>query len=216
MTIRVLLVDDEDLVRAGLRAILNAKGDIEVVGEAVDGAVVVPLVRDCRPDVILMDIRMPLVDGIQATRDLRRRLPQSPPVIIITTFGEDENVYAALQAGAQGFLLKRSAPQEIVDAVRLVARGDSLLFPVALRSLAGRFATATPTDRHTLDKLTLREREVLLLIARGRTNSEVARELNLGIQTIKTHVSSILRKLQARDRVQAVIVAYEAGMVPLV
>ncbi|MGY1649609.1 response regulator [Geodermatophilus sp. SYSU D01119] len=213
MTIRVLLVDDEELVRGGLRAILDARDDIEVVGEAADGAVVVPLVARLRPDVVVMDIRMPLVDGIQATRDLRRRLADPPRVLVVTTFGEDENVHAALSAGADGFLPKRARPAEIADAVRVVARGESLLFPAAIRGLAARSLPAIP--RREAPELTSRERDVLVLMARGLSNGEIAAELYLGLQTVKTHVSALLRKLGARDRTQAVIAAYESGLVPL-
>ena len=213
MTVRVLLVDDEELVRGGLRAILAAADDVEVVGEAADGAVLVPLVASLRPDVVLMDLRMPLVDGIAATRDLHRRLPDPPKILVVTTFGDDENVYAALHAGADGFLPKRTPPGEIVDAVRLVARGDSLLFPAAIRALAARHAPGA--GRGTGPDLTPREADILRLMARGRSNAEIAGELYLGLQTVKTHVSSLLRKLGARDRTQAVIAAYESGLVPL-
>jgi DNA-binding NarL/FixJ family response regulator len=211
MTVRVLLVDDEELVRGGLRAVLHARDGIEVVGEAADGAVVVPLAARLRPDVVVMDIRMPLVDGIQATRDLRRRLPEPPRVLVVTTFGEDENVYAALSAGADGFLPKRARPAEIVDAVQVVARGESLLFPAAIRSLAARHAPAAPA--RGAPELTPREQEILRLVARGLSNGEIAAELYLGLQTVKTHVSALLRKLGARDRTQAVIAAYESGLV---
>ena len=215
MTVRVLIVDDEELVRSGLRAILDAREDIEVVGEAADGAVVVPLVARVRPDVVLMDIRMPLVDGIQATRDLRRRLTEPPRILIVTTFGEDENVYAALHAGADGFLAKRARPTEIADAVRIVARGESLLFPAAIRGLAARQGVGRSAPDRAVPDLTPRERDILLLMARGQSNAEIADELYLGLQTVKTHVSSLLRKLMARDRTQAVIAAYESGLVPL-
>jgi len=212
VTVRVLLVDDEALVRGGLRAVLDAAAGIEVVGEAADGAVVVPVIGQLRPDVVLMDIRMPLVDGIQATRDIRRRVPVPPKVLVVTTFGDDENVYAALHAGADGFLPKRSRPAEIVDAVRLVARGDSLLFPAAIRALA---AGRAPREgaRGAVPALTPREADILGLVARGLSNGEIAEELYLGLQTVKTHVSSLLRKLGARDRTQAVIAAYESGLV---
>ena len=213
MTVRVLLVDDEELVRSGLRAILAARDDVEVVGEAADGAVVVPTVAALRPDVVVMDIRMPLVDGIEATRALRRRYERLPRVLVLTTFGDDENVYAALHAGADGFLPKRARPEEIVDAVRIVARGESLLFPAAIRSLAADRAGAG--DAAPRVAVTDREAEVLRLMARGLSNAEIAAELYLGLQTVKTHVSSLLRKLGARDRTQAVIAAYESGLVPL-
>jgi DNA-binding NarL/FixJ family response regulator len=215
MTVRVLLVDDEELVRSGLRTILDAQDDIEVVGEAADGAVVVPLVASLRPDVVVLDIRMPLVDGIQTTRDLRRKLENAPRVLILTTFGDDENVYAALHAGADGFLPKRARPAEIVDAVRVVAGGESLLFPAAIRSLAARHAAPGARAGTAVHDLTPREREILRLMARGLSNAEIADELFLGLQTVKTHVSSLLRKLGARDRTQAVIAAYDSGLVPL-
>jgi DNA-binding NarL/FixJ family response regulator len=215
VTVRVLLVDDEELVRSGLRTILEAQNDIEVVGEAADGAVVVPLVASLRPDVVVLDIRMPLLDGLQATRDLHRKLKSPPRVLILTTFGDDENVYAALHAGADGFLAKRARPAEIVEAVRIVARGESLLFPAAIRSLAARHATDRARTGTAVHDLTPREREILRLMARGLSNAEIADELFLGLQTVKTHVSSLLRKLGARDRTQAVIAAYDSGLVPL-
>jgi DNA-binding NarL/FixJ family response regulator len=215
VTVRVLLVDDEELVRSGLRAILGAAGDIEVVGEAADGAVLLPLVASLQPDVVVLDLRMPLVDGIRATRDLRRRHPDTPKVLVVTTFSDEENVYAALHAGADGFLPERARPAEIVDAVRVVARGDSLLFPAAIRSLAAQRARPGRMDRVAVADLTARETEILRLMARGRSNGEIAAELYLGLQTVKTHVSSLLRKLGARDRTQAVITAYESGLVPL-
>ncbi|QKW05322.1 response regulator transcription factor [Streptomyces sp. NA04227] len=211
----VLLVDDEPLVRAGLRAVLQAADGIEVVGEAQDGASVVPLVRQLRPDVVAMDVRMPLMDGIEATRAVLKTVPEPPKVLVITTFEEDELVYEALRAGAAGFLLKRARPAEIVHAVRLVAEGDSLLFPAAVRSLAARYAARSEATPAVLpgSQLTEREAEVLRLMARGLSNAEIAAQLVLGTETVKSHVSGVLAKLGARDRTQAVIAAYESGFV---
>lgn len=213
MPLTVLLVDDEPLVRAGLRAILEAQSDITVCGEADDGAAVLPLVRELRPDVVAMDVRMPLMDGIEATRTVLRSVPDPPRILVVTTFEQDEYVYRALRAGADGFLLKRAVPAEIVHAVRLVAEGESLLFPAAMRELAA--AHGNPEARAALERagLTEREREVLRLVARGLTNAEIAGDLYLGTETVKTHVSSLLTKLGARDRTQAVIAAYESGFV---
>ncbi|WP_329019249.1 response regulator transcription factor [Streptomyces sp. NBC_00690] len=213
MPISVLLVDDEPLVRAGLRAVLEAQSDIEVVGEAADGAAVIPLVRRLRPDVVAMDVRMPLLDGIEATRAVLRTVDNPPKIIVITTFENDEYVYEALRAGADGFLLKRSRPVEIVNAVRLVAEGESLLFPAAVRALAAEYGTSTA--RATMQRAALTEREaaVLRLMARGMSNAEIAAQLVVGTETVKTHVSSVLAKLGARDRTQAVIAAYESGFV---
>ncbi|MGW0736813.1 response regulator transcription factor [Streptomyces sp. NPDC002851] len=217
MPVTVLLVDDEPLVRAGLRAVLEAQPDIEVVGEAADGASVIPLVRQLRPDVVAMDVRMPLMDGIEATRAVLRTVPQPPKIVVITTFENDEYVYEALRAGADGFLLKRSRPAEIVHAVRLVAEGESLLFPAAVRSLADSYGTAygNPQARDALDRAGLTEREsaVLRLMARGLSNAEIAAQLVVGTETVKSHVSAVLAKLGARDRTQAVIAAYESGFV---
>jgi DNA-binding NarL/FixJ family response regulator len=208
---RVLLVDDDALIRAGVRAVLGAEPDLEVAGEAADGAEVVPLARRLRPDVVLMDVRMPAVDGIRAT-ELLLRAAEAPRVLVLTTFENDEYVYDALRAGASGFLLKRVPPQEIVDAVRLVARGESLLFPASIRRLAAQYAPAAAA-RPALPDLTSREAEVLALVAAGRTNAEIATELVLGVETVKTHVANLLAKLGARDRTQAVIAAYESGFV---
>ncbi|MFI8371321.1 response regulator [Streptomyces sp. NPDC085466] len=217
MVIKVLLVDDEPLVRAGLRAVLAAQPDIEVVGEAADGAAVIPLVRSLRPDVVAMDVRMPLMDGIEATRAVLRSVDSPPKILVVTTFENDEYVYGALRAGADGFLLKRARPAEIVHAVRLVAEGDSLLFPAAVRDLAASYAQDGPANEahETLlrARLTDREEDVLRLMARGLSNAEIAARLVVGTETVKSHVSAVLAKLGARDRTQAVIVAYESGFV---
>ena len=211
--ISVLLVDDEPLVRAGLRAILESQPDITVIGEAADGAAVVPLVRKLRPDVVAMDVRMPLLDGIEATRTVLRVVDNPPKILVITTFENDEYVYQALRVGANGFLLKRSRPSEIVNAVRLVISGESLLFPAALRSLAAEYGNKTA--RQTMERASLTEREALILrlMARGMSNADIAGQLIIGGETVKSHVSSILGKLGARDRTQAVIAAYESGFV---
>ncbi|MCX5138726.1 MULTISPECIES: response regulator transcription factor [unclassified Streptomyces] len=213
MPVTVLLVDDEPLVRAGLRAVLEAQPDIEVVGEAGDGAAVIPLVRQLRPDVVAMDVRMPLMDGIEATRVVLRTVPEPPKILVVTTFENDEYVYEALRAGADGFLLKRARPAEIVHAVRLVAEGESLLFPAAVRQLAAEYGTSKA--RRVMERASLTEREegVLRLMARGLSNAEIAARLMVGVETVKTHVSAVLAKLGARDRTQAVIAAYESGFV---
>lgn len=210
----LLLVDDEPLVRAGLRAILDAEPDLEVVGEAGDGSEVPQAVAETRPDVVLMDVRMPRVDGIDATRALMaRERPGSPAptVLVLTTFENDDHVLDALHAGAQGFLLKRARPEEIAQAVRLVARGDSLLFPDAVRRLA---ALRPPSgDALRGAGLTEREGEVLRLVATGMSNAEIAAELYLGVETVRSHVAGVLAKLGVRDRTQAVVRAYESGFV---
>ncbi|MEU3998429.1 response regulator transcription factor [Streptomyces fungicidicus] len=217
MPVTVLLVDDEPLVRAGLRAVLEAQPDIEVVGEAADGAAVIPLVRRLRPDVVAMDVRMPLMDGIEATRALLRSVAAPPKILVVTTFENDKYVYGALRAGADGFLLKRARPAEIVHAVRLVAEGESLLFPASVRRLAAEYGggDGNRAARAALERarLTGREGEVLRLMARGLTNAEIAAKLVVGTETVKSHVSAVLAKLGARDRTQAVIAAYESGFV---
>ncbi|MFH8341804.1 response regulator [Streptomyces sp. AM6-12] len=216
MPVTVLLVDDEPLVRAGLRAVLGAQPDIEVVGEAADGAAVVPLVRGLRPDVVAMDVRMPLLDGIEATRAVLRTVPDPPKILVVTTFEDDEYVYEALRAGADRFLLKRARPAEIVHAVRLVAEGDSLLFPGSVRRLAERYGDGAGRPAQSAlrrARLTEREAEVLRLMARGLSNAEIAARLVVGAETVKSHVSAVLAKLRARDRTQAVIAAYESGFV---
>ncbi|MFC7814272.1 MULTISPECIES: response regulator transcription factor [unclassified Streptomyces] len=217
MPVRVLLVDDEPLVRAGLRAVLEAQPDIEVVGEAADGAAVIPLVRQLRPDVVAMDVRMPLLDGIEATRALLRTMTDPPKILVVTTFENDEYVYEALRAGADGFLLKRARPAEIVHAVRLIAEGESLLFPASVRQLAAEYGDdgGNRAARAVLERAQLTEREgdVLRLMARGLSNAEIAARLVVGTETVKSHVSAVLGKLGARDRTQAVIAAYESGFV---
>ncbi|MGW5466465.1 response regulator transcription factor [Streptomyces chartreusis] len=217
MPVTVLLVDDEPLVRAGLRAVLEAQPDIEVVGEAADGAAVIPLVRQLRPDVVAMDVRMPLLDGIEATRAVLRTVDEPPKILVVTTFENDEYVYEALRAGADGFLLKRATPAEIVHAVRLVAEGESLLFPASVRQLAAQYGDdgGNRAARAQLERarLTEREAEVLRLMARGLSNAEIAARLVVGTETVKSHVSAVLAKLGARDRTQAVITAYESGFV---
>jgi DNA-binding NarL/FixJ family response regulator len=217
MSVTVLLVDDEPLVRAGLRVVLEAQPDIEVVGEAADGAAVIPLVRQLRPDVVAMDVRMPLMDGIEATRAVLRTVEVPPKILVVTTFENDEYVYEALRAGADGFLLKRARPAEIVHAVRLVAEGESLLFPASVRELAATHGEngGNPAARAALERaaLTEREAEVLRLMTRGLSNAEIARRLVVGAETVESHVSSVLAKLGARDRTQAVIMAYESGFV---
>ena len=217
MNLSVVVVDDEPLIRSGLRAIINAEPDLTVVGEAGDGAEVLPVVRRTSPDVVLMDVRMPAVDGIQATRLLLENLDPAPRVLVVTTFENDDYVYDALRAGASGFLLKRTPPDDIIAAIRTVAGSESLLFPEAIRALAlahvGTHASR-PTGRDEY-QLTDREQEVRRVMARGLSNAEIAEELILGLQTVKTHVANVLAKLNARDRTQAVIRAYESGFVPL-
>jgi DNA-binding NarL/FixJ family response regulator len=207
----LLIVDDEELVRTGLRAVLDAQPDLHVLGEAADGAEVPGLVARLRPDVVLMDVRMPAVDGITATRALLRRA-DPPRVLVLTTFGNDGHVYEALRAGAAGFLLKRTRPAEIVQAVRTVAVGESLLFPAAVRELLAGFGPHGG-DRLAGAGLTEREADVLRLVARGLSNAEIATELVVGVETVKTHVGNVLAKLGARDRTQAVVRAYESGFI---
>jgi DNA-binding NarL/FixJ family response regulator len=215
--IRVLLVDDQELVRTGFRMILDAEPDIEVVGEADDGAAAVTAAQGLRPDVVLMDIRMPGVDGIEATRRLcGGSAAGCPRVLILTTFDIDEYVYDALRAGASGFLLKDTPADDLVDGIRGVAAGDALLAPSVTRRLIAEFTARPGTDSvasPTLDRLTQRELEVLAQLARGLSNAEMAEALFVSETTIKTHVSHILTKLELRDRVQAVVVAYESGLV---
>ena len=213
--IRVLLVDDEAMVRVGLRMVLSAEPDIEVVGEASDGEEAQRAALEHRPDVVLMDVRMPRVDGIEAARRVLAECPETR-VVVLTTFGEDAYVEAALRAGVSGFLLKVSPPEQLIQAVRTVAAGGGLLDPAVTLRVIESFAAAPPgrTERSArLDALSEREREVLGLIARGLSNAEIAAALYLGEATVKTHVSNVLLKLGLRDRVQAVVAAYELGLV---
>ena len=211
--IRVLVADDQALMRTGFRMILDAQEDLEVVGEAIDGADAVRQFERLGPDVVVMDVRMPTMDGIEATRRLTSLEPPAR-VLILTTFDLDEYVYEALRAGASGFLLKDRPPEELVAAVRVVASGDALLAPSVTRRLIAEFAKRTPTAaRDELGELTDREREVLVLIARGLSNAEIATALFVAETTVKTHVGHVLSKLRLRDRAQAVVLAYESGLV---
>jgi DNA-binding NarL/FixJ family response regulator len=212
--VRVFLVDDDDLMRAGLRSVLASDEAIEVVGEAADGTEAIESIRRLRPDVALMDIRMPGVDGISATREVLARSPEVR-VVVLTTFEEDDYIFDALGAGASGFLLKRTKPEELIAAIHTVADGDSLLSPSVTRRVIDRMATRpspVATSRQ-LDSLTPREREVLELVGRGLSNREIADSFVIEESTVKTHVKRILMKLGLRDRVQAVIFAYETGMI---
>jgi DNA-binding NarL/FixJ family response regulator len=216
VSVRVLIADDQALVRAGFRKILEADPAIEVVGEAADGLEAVECSRVHVPDVVLMDIRMPGLDGIAATRRLSEELKDGPRVLVLTTFGLEEYVYEALRAGASGFLLKDVPPEQLIDAVHVVARGDALLDPAITRSVIAAFASRPAARRELaerIEELTPRERDVFALVARGLSNAEIAGELVVGDGTVKTHVAHLLLKLGLRDRVQAVIYAYEAGVV---
>jgi DNA-binding NarL/FixJ family response regulator len=212
--IRVLIADDQALVRTGFRVILDAEPDLQVVGEAADGREAVDLVQQKRPDVVLMDIRMPNLDGIEATRHLTA-LPRAPRVLMLTTFDLDQYVYEALRAGASGFLLKDAGADELLHGVRVVAAGEALLSPSITRRLIADYARRPPASEQpaALAELTPRELEVLRLLARGLSNREIARELVLGEATVKTHVARVFQKLDLHDRAQAVVLAYETGLV---
>ncbi|MEU5724087.1 response regulator transcription factor [Micromonospora sp. NPDC047738] len=215
MSVRVVIADDQDLIRAGLTMIIDARPDLTVVGEAADGVEAVAVVNRTRPDVVLMDVRMPRQDGIAATREL---VAAGNParVVMLTTFDLDEHVYAALRAGASAFLLKDTRPADLAEAVRVVARGEALLAPTVTRRLLDRFADRLPGPAATparLAALTAREVEVLTLTARALSNAEIAERLFLSTATVKTHVSAILTKLGLRDRIQAVVFAYDVGLV---
>lgn len=222
MTIRVLVVDDQALVRGGFRTILDSEPGIEVVGEAADGASAIEAVAELDPDVVCMDVQMPGVDGLAATRRIVAANGERPAVLVLTTFNREDYLFQALEAGASGFLLKNSSPEQLIEAVQVVARGDALLAPELTRRVieaaARRATTPAPADptRPTpaeLDALTEREREVLGLLAEGRSNAEIAAVLWVGEATVKSHVSKVLQKLGLRDRVHAVVYAYEHGVV---
>jgi DNA-binding NarL/FixJ family response regulator len=217
MSVRVLLVDDQALIRAGFRMILEAEEDIEVVGESADGTQAIDSVKRLAPDVVLMDIRMPEMDGIEATRRIAAMGAESPVrVLMLTTFDLDEYVYDALRAGASGFLLKDVPADQLVAGIRLVASGEALLAPSVTRRLIEEFSRTPPSQRTltpSMEELTPRELEVFRLLARGMSNAEIARELVVSETTVKTHVARVLMKLGVRDRVQAVVLAYESGVV---
>ena len=218
MTIRVVVADDQGMVRSGFSILLNAQPDIEVVGEAVNGQEAIARVAELRPDVILMDVRMPVLDGLQATRQITAAGDGAPKVLVLTTFDLDDYVYEALRSGASGFLGKGSRPDVLIEAIRTVARGDSLLSPAATRGLIARFLSmadrAPAAMPALLDALTEREREIVALVATGMSNAEIAEQLTLSPLTVKTHANHAMTKLGARDRAQLVVLAYQAGLTP--
>ena len=217
MTIRVVLADDQAMVRAGFRLIVESEDNIAVVGEAEDGAAAVSIVESTHPDIVLMDIQMPVIDGLEATRRIVRSSEGARPirVLVLTTFERDDYIFEAIRAGASGFLLKNAPPEDLIAAIRIVAQGDALLAPSVTRRVIEEFVrTPNSTLRSNLNgALTEREVEVLELIAKGRSNAEIAGELFVGEATVKTHVSNVLTKLNLRDRIQAVVYAYESGFV---
>lgn len=212
--IELVIADDQQLVRSGFGMIIGAEPDMSVIGEATDGAEAVRLVRSLRPDIVLMDVQMPGTDGLEATAEITA-MADGPRVIILTTFERDDYVFTALRNGASGFLLKNAPPETLIEAIRTVASGDALLAPSVTRRLVEEFARrpGAPIPSEVADRLTDREREVLVLLARGMTNAEIADDLFVGEATVKTHVSNVLTKLGLRDRVQAVVFAYENGVV---
>jgi DNA-binding NarL/FixJ family response regulator len=212
MTVRVLLADDQALVRGGFRMILDARPDIEVVGEAANGREAIDQTAELGPDVVLMDIRMPVLDGLEATRRIVSSA-STTRIVVLTTYDADDSVFAALRAGASGFLLKDALPAELVEAVRVVARGDALLAPSVTRRLLDRMVAPAAGRPAELRELTEREQEVLRLVASALSNAEIAERLSVSETTVKSHVSAVLRKLGLRDRVQAVVLAYEVGLV---
>ena len=215
MTVRVVIADDQGMVRSGFTTLLNSEPDIEVVGEAVNGEEAITRAAQLRPDVMLMDVRMPVLDGLQATRQITA-MTGAPKILVLTTFDLDDYVYQALRWGASGFLLKDASARELADAVRVIAAGDALLSPGVTKRLIAEFArmgAPRGPSRKSLQNLTERESEVLALVARGMSNAEIASRLFVAEQTIKTHVSRILMKLSLRDRTQAVVLAYETGLV---
>ncbi|WP_188193031.1 response regulator [Nonomuraea sp. SYSU D8015] len=213
MGIRIVIADDQAMVRAGLRMVVDSDPGMEVVGEAADGREAIAVARRTRPDIVLMDISMPRLDGLSAAKELLDA-PAPPKIITLTTFDTDENLYAALRAGTSGFLLKVSPPEQLLEAIRVVHAGDALLDPAVTSRVIATFAgRADPTPSPMLTELTPRELEVLRLLARGLTNAEIAGELYVGEATVKTHVARVLMKLSLRDRAQAVVFAYESGVV---
>lgn len=213
MSIRILVVDDQPVVRAGVAMMISTQPDMEVVGEAADGQAAVTKAAELRPDVVIMDIRMPGLDGIEAARRVVAIAPDPPRVVLLTTFDLDEYVFGGLLAGASGFLLKHAPPEEILLGVRAAAGGDALVSPGPMRRLVEHFVRGRPSASADLGRLTDREREILVLMVQGRSNAQIARSLVIGESTVKTHVTRILTKLQLRDRAHAVVYGYETGLV---
>jgi DNA-binding NarL/FixJ family response regulator len=215
MSIKILLVDDQAMVRAGIHMILEAENDIHVVGEAEDGTKAVVSAHKLKPDVVLMDIQMPLMNGLEATRQITQTPGNTCRILILTTFERDDYVFEALRAGASGFILKNAPPEDLIAAVRVVAEGNALLAPSVTRRIINEFAQRTPRVdlKAGLSSLTEREIEVMRLIAKGKTNAEIAADLFVGETTVKTHISNLFAKLDLRDRVQAVVYAYESGLI---